>query len=232
MERNRIVVITDPVTAEGFKLTGIDVRSFVDPREARDQIRDAILDQATEIVLANDNFLDLADDSVKRHMKTSAPPVIIPLPIMRTKGHVASSSILSAIHNIDMMSGAAAPLETPEPEFEHHVTHLTLEARPCAVCGRMMEPGSRICANCGSIRRSVRARGAGGAPSRKSSCKTCGIEIPGNQTYCKVCLETQRRRAALAREQAQQPVKSSFFKRLVAAVKRTVRRIFGKGESG
>src|SRR5665647_2179628 len=100
MDRNRIVVITDPATAEGFLLTGVDVQSFVDPREARDEIGRMLKDGSTEILVANDNFLDGVEDWVRQHMKSSSPPVLISLPIVRNYGRPSPSSIrdLSLIH--------------------------------------------------------------------------------------------------------------------------------------
>lgn len=205
-------------------LTGIDVRSFVDPRDARKQIRKTIVDGTTVMLVANDNFLKGAGESVARHMKTSTPPVVISLPIVRTKGWASPSSIQTALREINMFSRSAPRAEAPK-RVGHRVTHYELEARPCTVCGHMMDPGMRICSSCGSIRRSVRPRGLRDTPARKASCKTCGVEIPEGKNHCDKCLDSQKKRAS-------KPVHGLPFKALVAAFRRLFRRVFGKGERG
>lgn len=232
MSKTRIVVITDPATAEGFMLTGIEVRPFVDPRAASQEVQETIQSPDTDILVVNDSFLENAHDSVKRHMKGSTPPVIISLPVMRTKGRASRDSIDVALGQINMFSREGPKKEVPTREFEHHTTRHDVEAKPCTVCGHMLEPGMRICTSCGSIRRSVRARGLRTAPAKKGSCRTCGVEISGDRVYCDECAGIQKKKAEKAREEAApkvaKPARESTLKALIEAVKNLFRRLFGR----
>jgi vacuolar-type H+-ATPase subunit F/Vma7/RNA polymerase subunit RPABC4/transcription elongation factor Spt4 len=228
MARNRIVVVTDPATAEGFLLSGVDVESFVDPREARDEVGRLLKDDTTEILLVNDNFLDGADDRVKQHMKSSHPPVLISLPVMRTRGRASRASMQSAFREIDAALGRneeSAAFDT----HEHHVTHHELEAKTCRVCGHLMEPGMRICYECGSIQRSVRAKGMHHTPSRTAACHLCGAQIPEYKTLCAKCAASKKNQVTedkVAGAKVHAPEKASVVRALIESIVQFIRRVF------
>lgn len=229
MARNRIVVITDPATAEGFLLTGVDVQSFVDPREARDEIGRVLKDETTEILVANDNFLEGVEDWVKQHMKSSSPPVLISLPVMRTRGRPSRASIQDAFREMDAALGRgdrSAGLEA----HEHHVTHHEIEAKTCRTCGHLMEPGMRICYECGSIQRGARAKGMHRTPSQTASCHLCGGQIPDYKTLCEKCAAVRKKQAAEAKSADMKvdapEAGTSRFRALVEAIVRFLHRLF------
>jgi vacuolar-type H+-ATPase subunit F/Vma7/predicted nucleic acid-binding Zn ribbon protein len=234
MARNRIVVVTDPATAEGFLLTGVDVETFVDPGEAGDEIGRLLKDETTEILVVNDNFLEGVDDWVKQHMKSSSPPVLISLPVMRTRGRASHASIQNAFRELDAALGKREE-SAGLGAHEHHVTHHELEAKTCRVCGHLMEPGMRICYDCGSIQRSARAKGMHQTPSRTASCHLCGAEIPEYKTLCGKCAALRKKQAESEPAEVEATVRAgktspaantSVLRALVEAIARFMRRVF------
>ncbi len=215
MSRNRIVVVTDPATAEGFLLTGVDVQSYVDPAEARKKVCHLLQDDTTEILVVNDNFLEGADEWVKHHLRSSSPPVLISLPVQQTKGRAAHSSIHDMIREVD------AALGMRKEEKVQQFNHYAIQAKQCCVCGHLMEPGMRICDKCGSIARPARARGLHSTPSRTSSCQLCGVEIPAHKTLCSKCASMPRRKPAAP--------KTSVLRSLHQAIMMFLQRLFNRG---
>lgn len=210
MDRSRIVVITDPDTAEGFVLTGVEVRPFANPREAREEVGMVLKDDAVEIVVVNDIFLEGIEARVEEHMQSSRPPVLISLPIGKTKGRLSSDVVESILSRADWLSAAR---EEPAEAFgiPHRISHHDLEARTCRTCGHEMEPGMRICDRCGSVQRSSRTKEAKPAPSKVSHCKICGAEIRGTKALCSKCLATEATRHATEG-------KPGYFGRVVTSI--------------
>src|SRR5665647_2363466 len=233
MDRNRIVVITDPATAEGFLLTGVDVQSFVDPREARDEICRMLKDGSTEILVANDNFLDGVEDWVRQHMKSSSPPVLISLPIVRNYGRPSPSSIRDTFRKIDAALGVQDRGAAADAQ-KHHVTHHELEARTCRTCGHLMEPGMRICYECGSIQRGARAKGMHSTPSKTASCHMCCAQIPDYKTMCEKCSAIRKKQTADAKSPDTKVVApeegTSLLRALVARIRRFLHRLRGSAD--
>ena len=82
--RDRVVVVTDPETAEGFNLGGVETYSFIDERKAKEKIRLLLRDERTKVLLANDEFLKDIDDRDRKIVESSQPPTVIPIPAAET----------------------------------------------------------------------------------------------------------------------------------------------------
>jgi vacuolar-type H+-ATPase subunit F/Vma7 len=97
--RDRVVVLTDPETAEGFNLGGVDVYSFRDVRKAREKIQLLLTDERTKVLVVNNDFLKDVDDWARRIIESPAPPVVVSLPTAETGyGRERRSSLLRVIH--------------------------------------------------------------------------------------------------------------------------------------
>jgi NMD protein affecting ribosome stability and mRNA decay len=113
---------------------------------------------------------------------------------------------------------------------EHHVTHHEIEAKTCRTCGHLMEPGMRICYECGSIQRGARAKGMHRTPSQTASCHLCGGQIPDYKTLCEKCAAVRKKQAAEAKSADMKvdapEAGTSRFRALVEAIVRFLHRLF------
>lgn len=192
MDRNRIVVVTDPATAEGFLMTGVDVVPFADSKDAQEEILKLLKGDTIEILVANDDFLVGMEDWVLQRKKSSTPPILIPLPMIRTRGRVPLPSILNTVFQVRETDAGAR--EVSGEELEHKIFHHNLEATTCRMCGHHLEPGMRICDRCGSVQRSTRVQGRQETGIKLGTCKMCGAEIKPQKTMCDRCALSHKRR--------------------------------------
>ncbi|MFA5843705.1 MAG: V-type ATP synthase subunit F [Coriobacteriia bacterium] len=77
----RLVVLTDPDTADGFRLAGVDVESASTPQEARAKIAALVDDDASGIVAVNEALLRTIDDRLQKKIDSIYRPIVISLPI-------------------------------------------------------------------------------------------------------------------------------------------------------
>ena len=82
--RDRVAVVTDPETAEGFTLGGVETYSFMDERKAKEKIRLLLRDERTKVLVVNDEFLNDIDDRDRKIIESSLPPTVIPIPAAET----------------------------------------------------------------------------------------------------------------------------------------------------
>ena len=82
--RDKVVVITDPETAKGFILGGVEVCSFLDVRKAREKIHLLLQDERTKVLVVNDEFLEDIDDRDREIIESSSPPAVMPIPAAET----------------------------------------------------------------------------------------------------------------------------------------------------
>lgn len=75
----RVVVITDPETATGFRLAGVEVREAASPQAALEHLR-TILPLDYGLVAVNEELLAGTDDERARLLRDRDLPVIIPFP--------------------------------------------------------------------------------------------------------------------------------------------------------
>lgn len=82
----RYVVVTDPHTAEGFRLGGVEVAVPADGEELRRTLLDCLDDSTVGLIALNDSFLDQLDPRLARRVESSAFPVVVPFPDPRRLG--------------------------------------------------------------------------------------------------------------------------------------------------
>jgi V/A-type H+-transporting ATPase subunit F len=84
----KVVVLTDPDTAYGFRLAGVDVYEADDPAEARQQINRLLEDENTGILAVNEGFLASIDDRVRARIEATYRPIVVSLPVKEKLGAV------------------------------------------------------------------------------------------------------------------------------------------------
>ena len=80
----RMAVITDPETATGFRLAGVEVREAATPQEALEHLRQlAALDYGLAAV--NEALLEGLDDDLARLMRGREMPIVVPFPASKAE---------------------------------------------------------------------------------------------------------------------------------------------------
>lgn len=81
----KFVVLTDPDTAIGFRLAGVDVVEARSPEDARSMINSLSAKEDTGILAVNEDFLAAMDEKFMDKIEKMRRPIIIPVP-SRAKG--------------------------------------------------------------------------------------------------------------------------------------------------
>jgi V/A-type H+-transporting ATPase subunit F len=76
----KFVVVTDPDSASGFRLAGVDVIEASTMDEVKKIIPDLLYQDDTGIVALNEDFLPALDDKLMTRIEKSYRPIIIPIP--------------------------------------------------------------------------------------------------------------------------------------------------------
>ena len=76
----KFIVVTDPDTAPGFRLAGVDVLEVPGPDEARKLLPSLLLRDDTGIIAMNEEFMNSLDDKMTERIEKSYRPIIIPIP--------------------------------------------------------------------------------------------------------------------------------------------------------
>jgi V/A-type H+-transporting ATPase subunit F len=84
----KVVVLTDPDTAHGFRLAGVDVHEAKDGDEARREISRLLEDDSTGILAVNEGFLTSVDERIQKRIETTYRPIVVSLPIKEKLGAV------------------------------------------------------------------------------------------------------------------------------------------------
>ena len=80
----KAIVITDPETADGFRLAGVDVVEADGPEDAREQIKMLLDDENAGILAVNESFYDAIDEKTRERIDSIYRPIVIPLPVKET----------------------------------------------------------------------------------------------------------------------------------------------------
>lgn len=80
----RIAVITDPDTATGFRLAGVEVRAADSPRAVLEHLR-LLLTLDYGLIAVNEDLLAGTDDERARLLRDRDLPIIIPFPAARAQ---------------------------------------------------------------------------------------------------------------------------------------------------
>jgi len=82
----KVVILTDPETACGFRLAGVDVYEAEDPDEAKVKINRLLEDDSTGILAVNESFIAAVDDRIKERIEELYRPIVVSLPVREKMG--------------------------------------------------------------------------------------------------------------------------------------------------
>jgi len=77
----KLVVLTDPETADGFRLAGVDVRIAKSGDEARRQLAALVDDDSSGIIAVNEQMMAAIDERLQKKIDSIYRPIVISLPI-------------------------------------------------------------------------------------------------------------------------------------------------------
>ncbi len=77
----KLCVLTDPDTATGFKLAGVDTYVASDISEAKKILNTLINDDKSGIIAVNEQFLGAIDERTRQKIDTLYRPIVVPLPV-------------------------------------------------------------------------------------------------------------------------------------------------------
>lgn len=80
----KAIVITDPETADGFRLAGVDVIEAETPETAQEQIKMLLDDENAGILAVNESFYNAIDEKTQEKIDSIYRPIVIPLPVKET----------------------------------------------------------------------------------------------------------------------------------------------------
>ncbi|MGA2934471.1 MAG: V-type ATP synthase subunit F [Methanomicrobiales archaeon] len=76
----KFLVVTDPDTAPGFRLAGVEVIEAASQEEARKAINALVFKDDTGIVAVNEEFIAALDQKLVETIEKTYRPIIIPIP--------------------------------------------------------------------------------------------------------------------------------------------------------
>ncbi|HYA33218.1 MAG TPA: V-type ATP synthase subunit F [Candidatus Bathyarchaeia archaeon] len=76
----KFVVVTDPETAPGFRLAGVEVLEVSTIADAMSTIPPLLFKDDTGIVAVNEDFMASLDDKLIEKIQKTHRPIIIPIP--------------------------------------------------------------------------------------------------------------------------------------------------------
>ena len=77
----KVVVLTDPDTADGFRLAGVDVNVVDTSEEARRQLASLLDDDAAGIIAVNEKLMAAVDERIQKKIDSIYRPIVVSLPI-------------------------------------------------------------------------------------------------------------------------------------------------------
>lgn len=76
----KFVVVTDPDTAPGFRLAGVEVMEIQNSEEVRTLLPSLLLKDDTGIIAINEDYMMSLDEKMMEKIEKSYRPIIIPIP--------------------------------------------------------------------------------------------------------------------------------------------------------
>ena len=77
----KVVVLTDPDTADGFRLAGVDVQVVESNDMARKQLNALLDDDTSGIIAVNEKMMAAIDERTQKKIDSIYRPIVISLPI-------------------------------------------------------------------------------------------------------------------------------------------------------
>jgi len=79
----KLVIVTDPDSAHGFRLSGVDVVEVEGLGEAKKRIIELINDDSSGIIAVNEEFMAAIDERTREKIEKIYRPVVISFPAKR-----------------------------------------------------------------------------------------------------------------------------------------------------
>lgn len=76
----KFIVVTDPDTAPGFRLAGVDVIEIENSEEVQSMLPSLLLKDDTGIIAINEDYMMSLDEKMMEKIERSYRPIIIPIP--------------------------------------------------------------------------------------------------------------------------------------------------------
>lgn len=80
----KVIVITDPEMADGFRFAGVSVVPVDTKEAAREQIRILLDDPDAGILAVNESFYNALDEKTMEKIDSVYRPIVIPMPVKET----------------------------------------------------------------------------------------------------------------------------------------------------
>ncbi len=80
----RLVVLTDPENADGFRLAGVDVQVADSPEHARHKLNALLDDDASGIIAMNERMVAAIDERTQHKIDSIYRPIVVSLPVRDT----------------------------------------------------------------------------------------------------------------------------------------------------
>jgi len=77
----KLVVLTDPDTADGFRLAGVDVDIVDTPELARTRLVSLLDDDSVGIIAINERLSGAVDERIQKKIDSIYRPIVVSLPI-------------------------------------------------------------------------------------------------------------------------------------------------------
>ncbi len=77
----RLIVLTDPETADGFRLAGVDVEIVESDAFVRERLNRLLDDEASGIIAVNEQMMSAIDERTQKKIDSIYRPLVISLPI-------------------------------------------------------------------------------------------------------------------------------------------------------
>jgi V/A-type H+-transporting ATPase subunit F len=76
----RFMVLTDPDTAAGFRMAGLETTSALNAEEARQILPGLLQEEDAGIIAVNEEFMQGLDDRLMARIEQLPRPIVIPIP--------------------------------------------------------------------------------------------------------------------------------------------------------
>lgn len=82
----KVIVLTDPETADGFRLAGVDVFQVETADEASREISRLLEHPKSGILAVNESFLTGLDERIQKRIEATYRPIVVSLPVKEKLG--------------------------------------------------------------------------------------------------------------------------------------------------
>ncbi len=82
----KFMVLTDPDTAAGFRMAGVDTREAWNDEEARRMLPELMQEGEAGIIAVNEDFMQGLDERLMTRIERSSRPIVIPIPGRSRRG--------------------------------------------------------------------------------------------------------------------------------------------------